>query len=104
MPDFMIILILYTDLLNPFLDKKKMSVFEEYGAFSLTLSTLGNHFSRRHFEYIFFFLFSQKTGFDFSSNLHEMSKLIFWKKNIIDLSSAEIAKRKGKVNHMLLPK
>ena len=64
------------------------------------LSFLGKNFSRWHFE-IFFSYFSQKTGYDISCNLHEMSKPVSGKnkKNIIKyhLWSVESA-RKWKAN------
>ena len=59
-------------------------------------------FSRLHFELMFFFVFFfcffflQKTG----NNLHEMSNPVSWeknKKNITNLSSAELAQRMVKV-------
>ena len=48
-------------------------------------------------------IFFLKIGFDIScklSNLHEMSKSVFWenKQSIINLMSAEFAKRVVKVN------
>ena len=54
----------------------------------LTLSMLGNSFSRRHFE-IFYLLFLQ-IGFDIPSNLHVVSELIFWGK-YFKMSFAELA-------------
>ena len=68
-------------------------------------STLGKIFTRRHFE-IFFFLILQKTGFDISCKLSPMKiicmqcQILFSgknKKNIINLSSAELAQRVVKV-------
>ena len=54
------------------------------------------------------FYFFQKTGFDISANnivshgnnLHELSNPVSWKnkKNIVNLSSAELAQRVVKVN------
>ena len=51
--------------------------FQEEGGPSLTLSMLGNIFSRRHFE-----IFPQKIGFEISCkyNLHEISNPIFREK------------------------
>ena len=71
------------------------------------LSILGKIFSRRHFE-IFFFNFSQKTGYDISCKLSPEETICMKcqslfsgknKKNIINLSSAENAQRVVKVNN-----
>ena len=59
------------------------------------LSTLGEQFSRCHFE-MFFLFFPKNSIWHFiqilsnGANLHKMSKLIFWEKNkhILSLSSA----------------
>ena len=48
------------------------------GFIVLKLSTLGKIFSRRHIE--LFPYFHQKTGFDISCHLHEMSNPVFWEK------------------------
>ena len=70
----------------------------------LTLSTLGKIFSRRHIDW--FSYFSQKTGFDISCKLSQLEticmkcQILFSgknKKNITNLSSAELAKRVVKV-------
>ena len=47
--------------------------------FILTFSTLGKNIIRQQFD-MFFLIFSRQKGFDFSCNLHEMSKPIFWEK------------------------
>ena len=77
----------------------------------LTFRTLCKIFSRRYIEFIFLFsYFFQENRFwlftQFDSNgdnLHEMSNPVFWKnnnnkKNIITLSSAELAESVVKVN------
>ena len=56
------------------------------------LSTLGKMVSRRHNEIIFLF-------FSHGDNLQEMSNPLLWnKKNITNMLSAELAKRVVKVN------
>ena len=73
---------------------------------ALTLSTLGKIFSRLLTE-IFYLIFSQKTDFDISCKLSPIEtictkcQILFSgknKKNITNLSSAELAKRVVKVN------
>ena len=73
--------------------------------FPLTLSMLGNIFCRRHFE-IFLFYFSQKIGYDISCKLSlwrqsvwNIKAYFLWilKKNINNLSSAEIVKKMVRV-------
>ena len=72
---------------------------------ALAFSTLGKIFSKRHIK-VFFFLFFQKTGFDSSFKLSPLEtiwmkcQILFSgkkKENIINLSSAELAKRELKV-------
>ena len=51
----------------------------------LTLSTLGNIFSRQHTEFFFLFLLEKKflcfmQIFSIGDNLHEMSNPVFWEK------------------------
>ena len=63
----------------------RTSLLKEFSEFAifLTLSSLGKIFSRQHFDFFFFFFFSyfsQKTGFDISCNLHEMSTPVFLEK------------------------
>ena len=67
--------------------------------------TLGKIFSRRHTE-IFSYI-SQKTGFDISCKLSPMEticmkcQILFWgkiRKNIINLSSVELAQRVERLN------
>ena len=78
------------------------SLWLKYGCF--TLSTLGKIFSRRHMEIVFLF-FPENRIWHFmqivslGDNLHEISNPGFWenKKIIINLSSAELAKRVVKV-------
>ena len=69
----------------------------------LTLSTLDDIFSRRHFE---IFLFSPENRLwhfmqivPYGDNVYNMSKPIFWesRKNMMKLSSAEFAQRDVKV-------
>ena len=50
----------------------------------LTLSMLGNIFSRRHIEIFFFFS---------PDNLHDMTNPVFWKKKNINFSSVEFAQK-----------
>ena len=63
---------------------------------------LGKNFSRRHFE-IFSYFLPENRLFNISCKLedilHEMSKTIVWenKKNIINLSSVELAHRVVKI-------
>ena len=68
---------------------------------TLTLSTLGINFSRRHTE-IFVLFFSQKTGLYISSKLYPMETIcmkrpILFSGKIRNLSSAELAQRVVKV-------
>ena len=72
---------------------------------TLTLSTPGKNFSRRHFE-IFFLIFPRKQNLTFHANCLQWRQFA-WnvkfcylgkiRKNIISLSSAELAKRVVKV-------
>ena len=64
-------------------------------------SMLGNNFGRQHRQ-IFFLFFPGSKAFtcpanciiiSSGDNLHGISKIIFWEKNIINLSSAEFAQR-----------
>ena len=77
--------------------------------FVLTHNTLGKIISRRHFE-IFFSDFSQKTVFDTSCKLSPLEticmkcRILFSgknKKNITNLSSAELAQRVVKVKLLI---
>ena len=70
---------------------------------TLTLSTIGKIFSRRHIEILFSY-FSQKTGFDTpctfianGDNWHKMTNSGKIRK-ITNLKSAELAQRVGKFN------
>ena len=65
---------------------------------ALTFRMLGKNFSRRYFE-IFFLFFPRKQDLSFyancirnGDNLHNVSNPVSWK-NIINLSSAELAQR-----------
>ena len=71
---------------------------------------LGKFFSGQHFEFFFFLIFPRKKSalifmhiVSLGDNLHEMSKPFFLKKkkrkkNVINLSSSELAQRVVKVN------
>ena len=64
---------------------------------------LENNISRRHFE--IGSVFSQKTGFDVSCKLSQMSYPVFWEKNkihFINLSSADFHQKVGKVKSLTL--
>ena len=74
--------------------KKKISMNSKDNVRELTFNTPGKNFSRLHIE-IFFLVFPEN-----GDNLHEMSCPVFWEKkiSIINLLSAELAKRVVKVN------
>ena len=72
MPHFMILLILYINLLNLSWIKKCL-FFEEYGAFKAPITTTAQHILN-------FFLFSEKIGLTFYVN-HLLCKTLFPLKN-----------------------
>ena len=64
------------------------------------LSILGKVFSRRHFDFCFYFIFQRRLFFTFRTQFTRNFKSYFlekYKKNIISLSSAEFAQKVVKV-------